>query len=72
MEKTKHSPTCAMVFGRKDPTCARCVELMNGATPRAGWNDARKRADAQRSRAIAQHDFVACAAKHVVCTCFDW
>lgn len=30
---TAHSDTCNAAFGRKDPTCARCVELMNGAAP---------------------------------------
>ncbi len=61
-----------MAFGRKDPACARCRELLAGATPRSGWSDAKRRNDAQRSRAIASHDFAACAAKRMQCTCFDW
>lgn len=31
---TKHSPTCRMAFGRKDPDCPRCQELLQGAAPR--------------------------------------
>ncbi len=34
---TKHSSTCNMAFGRKDPTCPRCQELMNGAPARKAW-----------------------------------
>ena len=34
---TKHSTTCARVFNKYDPTCARCIELINGAKAREGW-----------------------------------
>jgi len=33
----KHKNDCEMSFGRKDPTCPRCQELLNGAPARAGW-----------------------------------
>lgn len=32
-----HSTDCIMAFGRKDAECPRCVELINGAAPRSGW-----------------------------------
>lgn len=34
---TRHSNDCAMVFGRKDPSCPRCQELLAGAAP-VKWN----------------------------------
>jgi hypothetical protein len=34
MTETKHSPDCIMAFGRKDPTCLRCRELLSGAKAR--------------------------------------
>jgi hypothetical protein len=37
MKATKHSIDCKMVFGRKDPACPRCQELIAEAAPRAGW-----------------------------------
>jgi hypothetical protein len=37
MSNTKHKSDCNMAFGRKDPSCPRCQELLNGATPRQGW-----------------------------------
>lgn len=33
---TKHASQCQMSFGRKDPTCHRCVELLNGVSSRGG------------------------------------
>lgn len=33
----RHKDNCKMAFGRKDSTCPRCQELLNGATPRYGW-----------------------------------
>jgi hypothetical protein len=33
----KHSQECEMAFGRKDPKCPRCQELLNGAEKRDGW-----------------------------------
>lgn len=32
-----HSYDCKMAFGRKDPRCPRCIEMLNGAKPREGW-----------------------------------
>lgn len=76
MADTKHKADCKMTFGRKDATCPRCIELINGAPARAGWQQAyfarKARDEAQRSAAIAAHDFKACAARNIVCTCFDW
>lgn len=61
-----------MAFGRKDPSCPRCQELLNGAEPRKAWGWRNKEAEAQKLAAIRSHDFAACAAKNVVCTHFDW
>lgn len=33
----KHSNECKMAFGKKDSQCLRCVEMINGAAPRSGW-----------------------------------
>lgn len=32
-----HSVDCKMVFGRFDPLCPRCQQMMHGAPPRSGW-----------------------------------
>lgn len=34
---TKHKQDCKMAFGRKDTTCPRCIELINGSPKREGW-----------------------------------
>jgi hypothetical protein len=80
MAQTKHSIDCNMAFGRKDPNCPRCVELLQGAAPRAGWQKdyfARKAAsDTMERRAIAAH--FAPGGPHAlglcgpVCTAFDY
>jgi len=48
-----------MRFGRKDPKCPRCVELINGAPARAGWQKSyfqqKNQAEAQTLKAIADH-----------------
>ncbi len=44
-----------MVFGRKDPTCPRCVEMINGAAPRAGWSDNKRRAEALFIAEVRSH-----------------
>ncbi len=71
---TKHNHQ--VVFGRREVDCPRCAELLAGAAPRDGWQKqyySRKRQDEQaRLTAIRNHDFAACAAKNIVCTCFDW
>lgn len=33
----KHSHECKMAFGKKDAQCPRCIELLNGAPARDGW-----------------------------------
>lgn len=59
-----------MSFGRKDATCPRCVELINGAKPIV-WRNRRAESDAQRSREIYAHD---CKRSNcsIVCTFGDW
>jgi hypothetical protein len=44
---TKHKEDCKMVFGRKDKTCPRCQELLNGAQP-VRWSMSRQQIDTQR------------------------
>ena len=46
---TQHKVDCRMIFGRKDPDCPRCQELMNGA-PAVKWRSSRMSIDAQRCR----------------------
>ncbi len=72
MTAVHHNANCKRVFARYDPDCPRCEELTNGAPPRKGWGDLKKRNEAARTKAIANHDFTACANKNFVCTCFDW
>ncbi len=77
---TKHKPDCNMAFGRKDKSCPRCQELLNGSPPRQGWQDTyftRKIEESyQRERAIKAH--FAPGGPHErgdcgpVCTAFDW
>jgi hypothetical protein len=54
---TKHENGCTMAFGRLSPAgcCPRCDELRNGAEARVGWNDAKIKAEKQRSEAIRIH-----------------
>ena len=51
---TKHSADCKMVFGRKDPNCPRCQELLNGAKP-IRWAPSRAQMDRQRCAEIHAH-----------------
>ena len=78
---TKHKADCRMAFGRKDATCPRCQELIAGAAPRAGWQQAyysRKRYDYQ-AYTEAIHDHFSNNPNHgkpgnrcyPVCTAFD-
>jgi len=54
-EGTRHAADCRMAFGRKDPSCPRCQELLAGA-PARQWSGARAREmEAERSRAIHAH-----------------
>lgn len=56
----KHSSECQMTFGRKDPECPRCVEMLNGAPPRDGWQkghyERKKKEEEAQLREIREHD----------------
>lgn len=73
--ETMHNVNCKMAFGRKDPDCARCKELLNGAAPRKGWQAdyyaQKKINDARFLNEIRNHD---CVKSHcgVVCTFGEW
>lgn len=69
--RTLHKADCARAFSHKDMSCPRCIELANGAAPRAGWNDAKIAREEQFSRELAAHD---CKERkcNVVCTFGDW
>jgi hypothetical protein len=71
---TKH--TCdGPVFGRLADAgeCKRCDELRAGAAPRLQpWRERKAREERQHLEAIRAHDFAACAAARVCCTCFEW
>jgi len=72
---TKHIDTCRMAFGRKDPNCTRCQELIKGASPRAGWQKSyyeRKRQEEESfERELKSHN---CETSNcgTVCTAFQW
>ncbi len=78
---TKHKADCKMVFGRKDDTCPRCIEMLNGSPPRDGWQkyyySKKKRDELNRLAAIKYH-FTDPNSPHnqgkcgPVCTAFDW
>lgn len=71
----KHKADCQMSFGRKDPSCPRCVELLAGAPPRRWRGTDRKADDVRRTREIRDHF---ASEKHrsgkcgPVCTFGDW
>lgn len=44
-----------MAFGRKDPECPRCRELLSGA-PAIKWANTRRNSDAQRLAEVRAHD----------------
>lgn len=69
--KTAHKANCKRVFKNYDRTCARCLELANGAAPREGWNNAKDRAYQQFKRALDAHNCLT-ANCGPVCTAFDW
>ena len=72
-----HSDGCQMAFGRKDHSCPRCIELINGASPRArfGGRETFAQADARRVQEIRAHF---ASHKHTsggcgpVCTFGEW
>lgn len=53
-EGTRHSADCKMAFGRKDPNCPRCKELMSGSAPRQ-WAPSFAQRDRQACREIESH-----------------
>lgn len=71
----KHSQGCNMSFGKKDSNCPRCVDLLNGATPRSSWHKAYYQQQVNESQAIRAH-FT--SERHlsgkcgVVCTFGEW
>lgn len=69
-----HSSECKMAFGRKDKSCPRCVEMMNGAPARGGWQkgyyENKAREYAQFRAHLASHDCVKSRCGHV-CTAFE-
>jgi hypothetical protein len=67
----KHSNECKMAFGKKDPKCPRCVELINGAQPRKAWDYLSKQNEANRIQAIREHDCKKSGCGPV-CTFGDW
>lgn len=76
---TKHNDSCTRAFANLSPLgcCPRCDELRAGSKPRAGWNDAKNKADAIRREYMAewfkpggQHDQITAAGG--VDTNFDW
>lgn len=73
--ETLHNQDCKMVFGRKDPSCPRCVELINGATARKGWQadyyGNKKLEDERRSKEIKEHDCTKAGCVSI-CTFGDW
>ena len=68
---TTHKADCKMSFGRKDPTCPRCQELLRGAAPRKGWGAGRRERDAAFLRALKAHD-CKMAGCGPICTFGDW
>lgn len=61
---TRHASNCRMRFGRKDPECPRCQELLAGSPPRT-WGGTvgyvggralnRQQMDAHLAREIEEH-----------------
>ncbi len=72
---TKHKSDCNMAFGRKDPTCPRCQELLAGSPARSGWQkdyySRKKRDEAMFTKALKEHN---CQTANCgpVCTFGDW
>lgn len=69
MANTQH--THQMAFGRKVDGCPRCEELKLGA-PARQWKGYRSQEiQAERIRAIREHDCKRCGCGPV-CTAFEW
>lgn len=81
---TKHKDDCNMVFGRKDITCPRCQELLQGAKPRRGYGDRQifsrgkliwitpSQQSRIRTQEIRNHDCQKANCHPTVCTAFDY
>lgn len=81
----KHKDDCKMSFGRKDQTCPRCQELLNGAEPKRGWGQTqiigkngkliwatKQQQEAKTREMIKNHDCKASHCHPTVCTAFDY
>lgn len=72
--RTAHKPDCQMAFGRKDPSCPRCQELLAGAQPiKWAWAEQAKKdraraAFAPRTRHVCRPG----SCSSVCCTHGDW
>jgi hypothetical protein len=69
-----------MAFGRKDPECPRCQELLAGAQPRPGWQRDyfTRKAQQEKQTRDAMNEHFAPGGPHQrgvcgpVCTAFDY
>lgn len=71
MCNTPHKSDCKMSFGRKDITCPRCQELLQGSPTRSSWHKNHFNNQAKRLAEIRAHDCVKSNCGPV-CTAFDW
>ena len=77
---TKHKADCKMSFGRKDESCPRCQELLNGAPTRDGWQKSyyAHKAQQEQLQTLAHAAHFAPNGPHAsgkcgpVCTFGDW
>lgn len=75
--KTRHGTNCKMAFGRKDPNCPRCQELLAGAPARTRFGEspeyaAMKKRNAENERRWnREHDCVKSKCGPV-CTWGQW
>ncbi len=73
--KINHNQECKMAFGRKDPECPRCQELLSGEPARSGWQkdyfSRKKINDERRLKEIKDHD---CKKSNcsIICTFGDY
>ncbi len=67
----QHKSDCNRVFKRYDLSCPRCKELAQGAAPKPGYSDFRKRQEKVQLDAIRNHD---CRKSNCgpVCTFGEW
>ena len=68
---TKHKLDCKMAFGRKDVSCPRCQELLNGAAPVEWTVSANKRAEKRQIASIRNHNCITSKCGPV-CTHGEW